>query len=107
MNFDLLYSHKKPQKLNQKDKEALLNLIFKINKNLDKKIEFFILENKESFFGNLSKFVKNLYVKNKILYLEVESKLIFQEIQFMLNSINYKLEINLKESIKQIKEIKR
>lgn len=106
MNFDLFYSDKKPTKLNQKDKEKIMELLFKIKSNPDKLIEYFIEENKKFLFGKYSDSILSFNVKNGVLYIAVESKIIFQEIQFMFNEINYKLELHTKYKIKNIKEKK-
>lgn len=105
MNFDIFYSDKKPIKINQKDKEKILNLIFKIQSNPDRLLEFFIKEKKSLLFKNYTNYIKNFYIKNRVLYLEVESKFVLQEIQFMLPSINKFLDLHLNLKITGIKEM--
>lgn len=106
MNFDLFYSDKKPTKFNQREKEKIMELLFKIKSNPDKLIEYFIEENKKFIFGKYSDSILNFHVKNGVLYIAVESKIIFQEIQFIFDEINNKLKLHTKHKIKSIKEKK-
>jgi hypothetical protein len=105
MNFDLYYSYKKPLKLSKKEKDKLLDIIFRLNSNKDKKIELYLMENWNKLLGKYANKVELKYVKNEQVYVNVESKYVLQEILFMIPNINQKMYLAIGEKIKTIKEI--
>ncbi len=105
MNFDYYYTDKKISKLTNKEKEKIIDIIFKNYNNKDKKIEMYLYENWDKIIKKYSKSVHLKYVKNSIVYIEADSKVIVQEILFLLSEINQRLKKAIGEEIKSIKEI--
>ncbi|GIX41514.1 MAG: hypothetical protein KatS3mg129_1247 [Leptospiraceae bacterium] len=105
MNFDLLYSNKKPLKLSKKDKDKILEKLFNISLDKDKKIELYLYENWKKLLGKYANKIELKYVKNYILYVKVDSKIVLQEVLFLLPQINQKLYLAIGENIKTIREI--
>ncbi len=105
MNFDLLYSSKKPVRLSKKEREKVLEIVFKLNQDVDKKIEYFLSQNWSNLFGKFQNRIELAYVKNKILYVEVDSSIVYQEALFLLPQINQRLILTIGENIKAIKVI--
>lgn len=107
MNFDCFYSEKKPTRPSEKEKEKILDLLFKIKSNPDQKLLFYIDSKKNLIFKNYINYIKHFYIKNRVLYVEIDSNLVFQEIQFLLPEINKILELDGNLLIKKIKRIKK
>jgi len=105
MNFDLLYTSKKPIRLSKKEKEKVLDIVFKLSQDVDKKIEYFLYQNWDKFFGKFQNRIELAYVKKKILYVEVDSSIVYQEALFLLPQINQRLVLTIGENIKTIKVI--
>ena len=105
MNFDLLYTSKKPVRLSKKEREKVLELVFRFSQDVDKKIEYFISQNWNNFFGKFQNRIELAYVKNKILYVEVDSSVVYQEALFLLPQINQRLILTIGENIKTIKVV--
>ncbi len=105
MNFDYYYTDKKVSKLTNKEKEKIIDIIFKNYNNKDKKIEMYLFENWDKIIKKYSKNVHLKYVKNSIVYIEADSKVIVQEILFLLPEINQRLKKAIGEEIKSIREI--
>jgi hypothetical protein len=105
MNFDLFYTSKKPVRLSKKEREKVLELVFRFSQDVDKKIEYFLYHNWDNFFGKFQNRIELVYVKNKILYVEVDSSVVYQEVLFLLPQINQKLYLTTGENIKSIKMI--
>jgi hypothetical protein len=105
MNFDLFYTSKKPVRLSKKEREKVLELVFRFSQDVDKKIEYFLYHNWDNFFGKFQNRIELAYVKNKILYIEVDSSVVYQEVLFLLPQINQKLYLTTGENIKSIKMI--
>jgi hypothetical protein len=55
MNFDLFYTSKKPVRLSKKEREKVLELVFRFSQDVDKKIEYFLYHNWDNFFWKISK----------------------------------------------------
>jgi len=105
MNFDLFYTSKKPVRLSKKEREKVLELVFRFSQDVDKKIEYFLYHNWDNFFGKFQNRIELAYLKNKILYVEVDSSVVYQEALFLLPQINQKLYLTTGENIKSIKMI--
>lgn len=103
MNFDLLYTDKKPYKLTKKEKDKLIESLFNLKNNTDKKIELYLYENWNKLFQPYENYVHLKYVKNHILYVDISSKAVFQDIVFLISKINYTMKLSIGETIKTIK----
>ncbi len=64
------------------------------DKDVDKVLEKFIYLNWNRLVNQYDNYSKPAYVKNQILYVQVESKAIFQEILFLKESLNEILKKN-------------
>lgn len=105
MNFDLFYTEKKPNRLTKKERDKLMELIFNLRNNPDKKIELFLFENWNKIFKSYAENVQLKYVKNRILYVEVSSKAVFQDIIFLLSKINELMSHAIGETIRTIRMV--
>ncbi len=103
MNFDLFYTEKTPYKLTKKEKVKLIESLFHLKNHPDKKIELFLFENWNKLFGTYSNYIHLKYVKNQILYVEVDSKSMFQDIVFLISKINHMMKLSIGETLKTIK----
>lgn len=103
MNFDLLYTDKKPYKLTKKEKDKLIESLFNLKYNTDKKIELYLYENWNKLFEPYENYIHLKYVKNHILYVDISSKAVFQDIVFLISKINHIMKLSIGETIKTIK----
>lgn len=106
MDFDFLYTEKKPRRLTKKEKDKILELLFGVI-SPDRKIEDYLKTHWNKILKNNAKHAKLIRVKDRILYVKVRHNAVLQELLFSLDRINWFLERGTGQKIRNIKITRR